>query len=90
MSNLTTNLGMTKSKKSAIVGRWYIASGQYFSLSEGAAVVSFDAVHMEGGVPGRVQVEQRREEVNNREKQEQDKHEETDNERTIKRSSWMT
>ena len=37
-----------------------------------------------------MQVECRREEVNNGEKQEKDKHEETDNEWTIKHSSWMT
>ena len=63
---------------------------QYSSLGEGAAVVSLGAVDMEGGVQVRVQVECGREEVNNGEKQEKDKHEETDNERTIKRSSWMT
>ena len=34
------------------------------------------------GVPGRVQVECGREEVHDREKQEKDKHEETDNERS--------
>ena len=65
------------------------ARGQYSSLGEGAAGVSFGAVHMEEGVPVRVQVGYGREEVNNREKQEKDKHEETDNEQTIKRSSWM-
>ena len=63
---------------------------EYSSLCEGAAGVSLDAVDIEDGVPVRVQVECGREEVNKREKQEKDKHEETDNERTIKRSSWMT
>ena len=38
---------------------------------------------------GRVQVECGREEVNDGEKQEKDKHEETDNERTINHTSWM-
>ena len=38
----------------------------------------------------RVQVDCGREEVNNREKQEKDRHEETDSERTIKPSSGMT
>ena len=38
---------------------------------------------------GEVHVGKGREEVNYREKQEKDKHEETDNERTIKRPSWI-
>ena len=67
---------------------WCFTRRQYSSLGEGAAGVSLGAVHMER-VQVRVQVEQRRDEVNNREKQEKDKHEETDNERTIKRLSWM-
>ena len=70
------------------MGGWYIAKVQYSSLGEGAAVVSLGAVNMEEGVQVRIQVECAREEVNNGEKQEKDKHEETDNERTIKRSSW--
>ena len=73
-----------------IVGGWYIARVQYSSLGESAAFVSLGAVDMEEGVRIRVQVECGREEVNNGEKQEKDKHEETDNERTIKRSSRMT
>ena len=75
---------------SATVGGGCIARVQHSSLGEGAAVVSLGAVVMEEGVLGRVQVVCGREEVNNGEKQEKDKHEETDNERTIKRSSWMT
>ena len=41
---------------------------QYFSLGEGAAVVSLGAVDMEEGVQVRVQVECGKEEVNNGEK----------------------
>ena len=41
---------------------------QYFSLGEGAAVVSLGAVDMEEGLQVRVQVECGREEVNNGEK----------------------
>ena len=55
--------------------------GQYSSLCEGAAVLSLGVVEVGNGVPGRVQVECGREEVNNGEKSEKDKHEETDNER---------
>ena len=72
------------------MGGRYIARVQYSSLGEGAAGVSVGGVHMEEGVQVRVQVERGREEVNDGEKQEKDKHEETDNERTIKRSSCMT
>ena len=71
------------------MGGWYIAKGQYSSLCEGAVVNSLDGVDIGEEVLVRVQVECGREEVNNGEKQEKDKHEETDNERTIKRSSWM-
>ena len=63
--------------------------GQYSSLCEGAAVVSLDAVDIGDEVLVRVQMECGREEVNDGEKQEKDKHEETDNERTIKHTSWM-
>ena len=59
--------------------------GQYSSLCEGAAVLSLGVVDVGDGVPGRVQVECGREEVNNGEKQEKDKHEErqgTTNERS--------
>ena len=72
------------------MGGLYIAVEQYSSLCEGAADISVDAVDIGDEVLVRVQVECEREEVNNGEKQEKDKHEETDNERTIKRSSWMT
>ena len=72
-------------------GRMVYRQVQYSSLGEGAAVVSLGAVDMEEGEQVRVQVECGREEVNNGEKQEKDKkHVETDKERTIKRSSWMT
>ena len=64
--------------------------GAILLIGRSPAVVSLGAVDMEVGVQVRVQVECGREEVNNREKQEKDKHVETDNERTIKRSSWMT
>ena len=62
---------------------------QYTSLCKGAAVISLDAVDIGDEVLGRVQVECGREEVNDGEKQEKDKHEETDNEGTIKHTSWM-
>ena len=70
------------------MGGWYIARRQYSSFGEGAAVISLGAVVMEG-VRVRVQVGKGRDGVNNGEEQEKDKHEETDNERTTKRSSWM-
>ena len=63
---------------------------QESSLGEGALVNSLDAVDIGEEVLVRVHVECGREEVNDGKKQEKDKHEETDNERTIKRSSWMT
>ena len=46
---------------------------QYSSLCEGAAVISLGVVVIEDGVPGRVQVECGREEVNDGEKQEKDR-----------------
>ena len=55
---------------------------QYSSLCESAAVLTLSVVDIGDGVPGRVQVECEREEVNDGEKQEKDKHEETDNERS--------
>ena len=79
-----------ESPHSGIVGGLFFAMGQYYSLCGCAAVVSLGAVDMEEGVQVSVQVECGREEVNNGEKQEKDKHEETENERTAKRSSWMT
>ena len=51
--------------------------GQHSSLCEGAVVNSLDSVDIGEEVLVRVQ-----EEVNGREKQEKDKHEETDNERS--------
>ena len=62
---------------------------QYSSFCEGAVVNALDAVDIEGDVLGRVQVEYGREEVNDGEKQEKDKHEETENELTIKHTPWM-
>ena len=73
----------------AHVRGWYVTKRQYSVLGECAAVASLGAVDVEERVQVRVQAECGREEVNNGEKQEKDKHEETDNERTIKRSSWM-
>ena len=63
-----------------IVGGWYIAMVQYSSLCEGAAVLTLGIVDIGDGVPGRVQVECGREEMNDGEKQEKDKQEETDKE----------
>ena len=60
---------------------------QYSSLCEGAVVNSLDAVDSGEEVRVRVQVECGREEINNREKQQKDKHEETDNDRSS--TSWM-
>ena len=62
--------------------------GQYSSLCEGATVISLDAVDIGDEVLGRVQVECGREEVNDGEKQEKDKHEETDNERSNTHHGW--
>ena len=55
---------------------------QYSSFCESAEDISLDAVDIGDEVLGRVQVECGREEVNDGEKQEKDKHEETDNERS--------
>ena len=52
---------------------WYIAIGQYSSLCEGAVVLTLGGFNIEDGVPGRVQVECGREEVNDGEKQEKDR-----------------
>ena len=56
-----------------LVGGWYLATGQYFSLCETAVVSSLDAVGIGEKVLVRVQVECGREEVNNGEKQEKDR-----------------
>ena len=61
---------------------------QYSSLCEGAVVNSLDAVDVGEEVLVIVQVECGREEVNDREKQEKDKHEETDNERSNTHRGW--
>ena len=61
---------------------------QYSSLCEGAVVNFLDDVDIGEEVLVRVQVECGREEVNNREKQEKDKHEETDNERSSTHHGW--
>ena len=55
---------------------------QYSSLCVSAVVLTLGVVDIEDGVPGREQAECGREEVNNGEKLEKDKHEETDNERS--------
>ena len=47
--------------------------GQYSSLCGGAAVLTLGVVDIEGGMPGRVQVECGREEVDEGEKQEKDR-----------------
>ena len=62
--------------------------GHYSALRGGAAVISLDAVDIGDAVLGRVQVECGREEVNDGEKQEKDKHEETDNERSNTHHGW--
>ena len=67
---------------------WYIAIGQYSSLCEGAVVNSLDAVDIGEEVLVRMQVGQGREEVNDGEKQEKDKHKETDNERSSTHNGW--
>ena len=61
---------------------------QYSSLCESAAVVSLDAVDTGDEVLVRVQVECGRKDVNDGEKQEKDKHEETDNERSSTNHGW--
>ena len=60
-------------KAAVDVRGWYIAMEQYFSLCEGAAVLSLGVVDIVDGVPSIVQVECGREEVNEREKQEKDR-----------------
>ena len=64
------------------MGGWYIFTGQYSSVCEDAAVISLGADDIGDEVLGGVQVESGREEVNDGEKQERDKHEETNNERS--------
>ena len=64
------------------VGGLYIAMVQYSSLCEGAAVISLGVVDIGIEVLVRVQVECGREEVNDGEKQDEEKHAETDNERS--------
>ena len=55
------------------VGGWYIAMDRCSSLCEGAVVNSLEAVDIGEEVPGRVQVECGREEVNDGEKHEKDR-----------------
>ena len=62
--------------------------GQYSLLCESTAVLSLGVIDIGDGVPGRVQVECGREEVNEGEKQEKDKHEETNNERSSTHHGW--
>ena len=54
--------------------------GQYSSFCVSAAVSTLGVIDIEDGVPGSDQVECGREEVNDGEKQDRDKHEETDKE----------
>ena len=61
---------------------------QYSSLFEGAMVNSLDAVDIGEEMLVRMQLKCGREEVNDREKQEKDKHEETDNERSNTHHGW--
>ena len=61
---------------------------QYSSLCQGTAVLSLGVIDIGDGVPGRVRVECGREEVNDGEKQEKDKHEVTDNERSSTHHGW--
>ena len=65
--------------------------GEYSSFSVSAVVLTLDVVDIEEGVPGREQIECGREEVEDREKQERDKHEETTNAQThtIMDAMWM-
>ena len=62
--------------------------GQYSSLCESATVISVGVVDIGDEVLVRVQVECGREEANDGEKQEKDKHEETDNERSSTHHEW--
>ena len=61
---------------------------QYSSLGEGAASVSLGAVHMEGGVQVRVQVEVGREEVGDREKHGERQNEDTSNRQSTAHHGW--
>ena len=63
--------------------------GAISSFCVSAVVLTLGGVDIEDGVPGRVQVECGREEVEEGEKQERDKHEER--QQTLKHiTSWMT
>ena len=66
----------------------YIVREQYSSLGEGAAGVSRGAVHMEGGVQVRVQVECGREEVGDREKHGERQNEHTSNKQSTAHHGW--
>ena len=63
-------------------GRMVFRLVQYSSLCEGTTVLSLGVIDIGNGVPGRVQVECGREDFINGEKQDKDKHKETDNERS--------
>ena len=67
---------------------WCIAMKQYSSLCEGTAALSLGVIDIGDGVPGRVQVDSEREKVELGGKQEKDKHEETDNERSSTHHGW--
>ena len=60
----------------------YIATGQYSSLCVSAVVLTLGGDDIEDGVPDREQVDCEREKVEEGEKQERDKHEETTNARS--------
>ena len=63
--------------------------GQYSTLCGDAAVLTLGVIDIGDGVPGRVQVECGREEVNDGEKQEKDKQEETDKEQPTNAQAYI-
>ena len=70
------------------MGGWYIAWCNTLRCAKAQRLLSLDAVDIGDEVLVTVQVECGREEVNNGEKQEKDKHEETDNERSSTHHGW--
>ena len=67
---------------SYVVRGLYIASGQFSSLCVSAVVLTLGGDDIEDGVPDREQVDCEREKVEEGEKQERDKQEETTNARS--------
>ena len=63
---------------------------QYFSFCGWAAVLTLGVVDIEDGVAGRDQVECGREEVDDGEKQDKDKHEDTDKEQPTNAQKHIT